>query len=83
MARLLADGGLGEEARAALLEAVLPLGSALAIENRLMPPTKIEEALQAPLAHQWHGTLGPLREFVTDPIAHWEPAWSALNGILT
>ena len=34
-------GGLYEEARAALFDAVLPLGCALAVENRLPEPAAL------------------------------------------
>ena len=45
MARLLGEGGLDEETRTAMLEAVLPLSRALAIENRLPEPGQLDDAL--------------------------------------
>jgi hypothetical protein len=48
MASVLAGGDLADEARAALLEAVEPLGRALAVENRLPEPPSVEAALLPP-----------------------------------
>jgi hypothetical protein len=67
MARLLHDGGMSEEARGALLEAILPLGRALAIESRLPEPATLDDALLPPLSHGWKDALPPLRLCVTDP----------------
>ena len=66
MARLLGEGDLAEEARAALLEAVLPMGQAFAIEGRLPAPMKFEDALLPPLAQHWRDGLTPLRQFIAD-----------------
>jgi hypothetical protein len=73
MANLLGEGGLTEEARGALLEAIVPLGHALAIENRLPEPGNFEEVLLAPLAHRWGEALLPLREFARDSSVSWKP----------
>jgi hypothetical protein len=73
IAALLGGGGLHEEARTALLEAVLPLGSALATESRLPEPASIQEALLAPLAQHWGEALRPLRQLVNDSQTPWEP----------
>jgi superfamily II DNA or RNA helicase len=81
MARLLGAGELVDESRAALLEAVLPLGRALAIEARLPEPAKLEEALLAPVAHQWRESLMPLREFMAQPIAPWQPVAERLSAL--
>jgi len=67
MARLLASGDLAEESRASLLETVLPLARALAIENRLPEPTGLEEALLPPMGTHWKNALSPLRSFLADP----------------
>lgn len=69
MANLLAGGGLEQEARQALLEAVLPLGRALAIESRLPEPCSAEQALLAPLAMCWKEALPVVRAFLGDPAA--------------
>ncbi len=66
MAALLAGGGLSEEARAALLDALLPLGCALAVENRLPEPASLQDALLPPLGLVWKDALSTLRNFVQD-----------------
>ncbi len=81
MARLLGEGGLAEEARAALLEAVEPLAHALAIENRLPEPSTQEQALLPPLSICWKEALGPLRQFVGDAAAAWRPVADCLATI--
>jgi len=67
MASVLAGGGLSEEARAALLDAVVPLGCALAVENRLPEPASLQDALLPPLGLVWKDALSTLRVFVQDP----------------
>jgi hypothetical protein len=72
MASVLAEGGLDEEARMALLDAIEPLGRALAVENRLPEPECLEEALLPPLNSAWQGALTQLRAFLRNtshPIA--------------
>jgi hypothetical protein len=81
MAAVLAGGGLTEEARAALLEAVLPLGCALAVENRLPEPASLEDALLPPLGLVWKDALSILRAFVQDPAQPVAAAATALNQI--
>ena len=82
MARLLAEGGLTEEARPPLLEAVQTLATALAIEARLPAPGSPEEALLPPLLAQWGTsatTLKPVLEVMgSDPT----PAIQALVALL-
>ncbi len=81
MASLLGEGGLSEEARTALLEAVLPLGRALAIEGRLPEPATLQDALLPPLAHQWRDAVVPLRLFASDQAAPWKPVAECLAAI--
>jgi hypothetical protein len=81
MANLLGEGGLCEEARGALLDAVLPLGRALAIESRLPEPGNLDEAFLAPLAHRWGDRLAILREFTRDPAAPWKPVAEQLQQL--
>ena len=81
MARLLGEGDLSDEARAALLEAVLPLGRALAIEGRLPEPATLEDALLPPLAHHWRETLTPLRQFAGNAAAPWRPVVECLSAL--
>jgi hypothetical protein len=66
MARVLCDAGLAEEARAALLEAVPPLGCALALQHRFPEPGALDDALLPPLSSCWKEALPLLREFTTD-----------------
>ena len=66
MARVLSDAGLSEEARAALLEAVPPLGCALAIQHRFPAPASLDDALLPPLSPCWKAALPLLREFTAD-----------------
>jgi hypothetical protein len=81
MARLLADGELADEARAALLEALLPLGRALAIESRLPEPATIEDALLAPLSLCWKDALPIVRAFVADPTQACVPVVTSLDQV--
>lgn len=81
MATLLSEGGLQEEARNALLEAVLPLGRALAIENRLPEPVAAEQAVLPPLSMSWKEALPELRNFLTDPTAPVKPLVERLTGL--
>jgi hypothetical protein len=81
MAKLLADGGLPEEARDALLEAILPLGRALAIEGRLPEPTTRDEALLAPLSARWGAALMPLRGFCGNAETAWKPITEQLQKL--
>jgi superfamily II DNA or RNA helicase len=78
MARLLGDGGMEEEGRGALLEALLPLGRALAIENRMPEPGKVEDALLTPLSAYWGEALSGLRSVTSDPAAAWRPVLDVL-----
>jgi superfamily II DNA or RNA helicase len=66
MAALLSGGGLLEEEREALLQAVLWLGKSLAIENRAPEPGALEDALRAPHALFWGDHLPLIRAYVSD-----------------
>jgi superfamily II DNA or RNA helicase len=81
MARLLGEGGLDAEARAPLLEAVLALGRALAVENRLPEPAALEETLLAPLSHCWAAVLPALRNLTASPAHPWQPVCHALGQL--
>jgi superfamily II DNA or RNA helicase len=74
MATLLGEGDLADEARAALLDAALAVGRALAVESRMPEPAALDDALQPPLSHAWKETLQPLREFAAGPAASWKTA---------
>jgi hypothetical protein len=50
-----------------MLEAVLHLGRALAVESRLPEPADVEEIVQAPAAYCWKESLPAIREFLSKP----------------
>jgi hypothetical protein len=81
MARLLTQGDLAEESRVALLETLLPLGRALAIENRLPQPNSLDDVLLAPLSLCWNDALTVLRGFIADPAQPCAPVLTALERI--
>lgn len=78
MARLLADGALEEEARAALLAAVVPLARALAVEARLPEPGTAEDAVLPPLSHQWKEAAPLVRKFVSNSSEALQPMLESL-----
>lgn len=73
LARLLGEGGFGEEARTPLLEAAQALGRALAIEHRLPELASLADILPAPLSSLWLDALPQLRAFSTDAAQPWKP----------
>ena len=81
MATVLAGGGLPEEGRAALMDAVIPLGCALAVENRLSEPASLQDALLPPLGLVWKDALSILRAFVQDASQPVAAAAAALDRI--
>ncbi|MCP5524603.1 MAG: DEAD/DEAH box helicase [Verrucomicrobiales bacterium] len=83
MARLLAEGGLSEEARPPLLEAVQTVGAALAIEGRLPAPGTPDEALLPPLLAQWGLHATALKAVLELPDRDLSPAIRALGELLT
>jgi hypothetical protein len=78
MARVLCDAGLNDEARAALLEAVPPLGCALAVQHRFPEPVSPNHALLPPLSSCWKDALTLLREFTSDAARPCLPVLEAL-----
>jgi hypothetical protein len=81
MASVLSGGDMADEARTALLEAMGPLGRALAVENRLPEPPTLEDALLPPLGLSWKGALPLLRAFLQDTAHAVPPVVSALGQI--
>ncbi|HEY2953431.1 MAG TPA: DEAD/DEAH box helicase [Verrucomicrobiae bacterium] len=79
MARLLGDGELLEEARAALLETMHGLARALAVENRLPEPPAPADSLLPPLAHCWAEALAVLQRFESEAAGEWRPVAEALQ----
>jgi hypothetical protein len=82
LGKLLSEGQLEEEARTAILDSLLPLGRALAIENRLPEPTSVKEALHGPLEHCWGEPLQSLRQFAAEAAAPCDKAMSAIQAII-
>jgi hypothetical protein len=79
MGRILALGGMPEEARQALLEATHAAARSLALENRLPEPAGLEDVLLPPLSQHFGEALTVLRIFTMDAAAPWEPASDALK----
>ena len=79
MARVLCEAGLSEEARAALLEALAPLGCALALQHRFPEPASLADALLAPLSSCWKEALPLLREFTGDAARPCQAVLEALS----
>jgi hypothetical protein len=81
MARLLAEGDLADEARAALRDALVPLARALAVEGRLPEPTAVADALLPPLSHAWKEHVSAVRDFVADGSHPLQPLLNSLSKI--
>jgi hypothetical protein len=81
MARVLGEGGFSDEARPALLDAMLGMARALAVEQRLPEPANLEDALQPPLSHGWANILPALNTFVQKSAADWKPVAVCLEGV--
>jgi hypothetical protein len=79
MAKLLGEGGLDEEARAPLQDAIHNLARALAVENRLPEPARLDDALLPPLSHCWNEALPLLRGFIAEASQPWKPVAEALD----
>jgi hypothetical protein len=79
MARLLGQGGFNEETREALLEAILQLGRALAVENRLPEPADLNMAMEPPLSHCWKERLSLVRGYAISSVTAWEPILKILE----
>jgi len=82
MARLLASGDLVDEARQAVLDAVLFLGRALALETRMPEPADVKEATALPAAICWKGALPAVRGFVAAPEPELAPVLGELGKML-
>jgi hypothetical protein len=80
-ASVLASADLDEEARAALLSAIEPLGLALAVENRLPEPQSLEDALLPPMGPAWKNALPVVRNFLREPSQPISLVISALGDV--
>jgi superfamily II DNA or RNA helicase len=83
MTRLLADGGLADEARAPLLDAALAIARALAVEARLPAPGVLGDILSPPLAAAWGKHAAVVREFLAQPSADGRAATETIGALLT
>jgi superfamily II DNA or RNA helicase len=81
MAHVLGEAGMDDEVRAPGLEGALAMARALAIENRLPEPSKLEEAFSHPLSRVWGPALEAVHGFVRDPASPWRPAVYALQAL--
>lgn len=82
MARVLGEGGLAEETRPALLDAIHALGCALAVEGRLPEPAEFSDAFCPPLSHAWAESLPALKSFVQDKNADWKEVAERISKAL-
>ncbi|MEI2723451.1 MAG: C-terminal helicase domain-containing protein [Verrucomicrobiota bacterium] len=82
MARLLADGGLPDEARTPLLDAALALSRALAVEAQLPEPGSLVDILSPPLAAAWGQHAIAIQDFLAQPNADRYRATRAMEGLL-
>jgi len=81
MARILGGGGFSEEARPALLEAMLGFACALAVEHRLSEPSELKYALQPPLSNCWASALPILQPYLHETAADWKPVAECLGAL--
>jgi len=82
MAEVLIKAELEDEARPALLQAILQLGRSHAIANRIPETEQIEELLIPPFAQRWGPNLNVISEFESNESALPKRAHEALLSIL-
>ena len=82
MSRLLATGGMADEARTPLLDAALAMSRALAVENRLPEPGALEDALQPPLAAAWGQHARAVQDYARQPDADGQALSQAMEELL-
>ena len=81
LARVLESGGFLDEARAALLTALLCRSRSLAVEHRLPEPGDFEESFRSPHLRSWGASLQDVRRFVSDPTASLQDAFAVLGNV--
>jgi len=81
MARILGEGGFSDEARPALLDAILGFACALAVEHRLAEPPNLKESLLPPLSNCWANALPTLKLFLQEPASDWKPMAECLGAV--
>ena len=82
MARLLADGGLPDEARAPLLDAALAMSRALAVETRVPEPGALDDIMSPPLAAAWGKHAVAIQDFMAQPATAGGKAVRAMEELL-
>lgn len=81
-ANVLINAELEEEARPALLQAILQIGRFHAISNRIPETDRMEELLVSPFAQHWGSTLNLIVEFESNESASTKNAYEALLSLL-
>jgi len=71
-----------DETREALLQAVLALGCALAVEHKMPAPAEAKDLLNYPLSLWWKDQLPVVQEFVSNPAASWIPLAEKIQEML-
>ncbi len=82
LARVLGEGGFGDEARPALLDAALGFAWALAVEHRLPESPELKDALLPPLSNCWASALPTLEKFLQDSASDWKPVSDCLECLV-
>jgi hypothetical protein len=82
MAEVLINAELEDEARPALLQAIIQLGRSHAIANRIPETDQIEELLISPLAQHWGPNLNVIVEFASNESASPQITHKVLLSIL-
>ena len=83
MARVVLAAGLEEDVRAPLLDALLAMGRAFAVEQRLPEPTLVHEALLPPISPSWESNLPLLREFSIESAHPCAPVLEVLSRLVS
>lgn len=81
LARVLGEGGFEDESRPAILDAMLGLARALAVEHRLPEPANLKATLQPPLSHCWQNGLPVIQAYLEEPANDWRPVAECLASI--
>jgi hypothetical protein len=63
------------------MDAIEPLGRALAVENRLPEPSCLEDALLPPLAIAWKDALPLVRSVLREPAQPLAPVLLAMGQV--
>jgi hypothetical protein len=83
MTRLLSSGGLLEEEREALLQAMSWVAKALAVENHSAEPENLNDALRAPALILWGESLSLMNDYLSNPASPPAPVSEALQSMIS